>query len=349
MKKRVQDTVPKTRVLSPKARLWLILVLSVVLPDPFKSPFSLRAYLVNVVLYFSFTILGWSIVGFFVKRLRLRYSAPQEQLKRSVLQFMFIVLFTAFFSILVAIVVKMIFNNTTHFSWTDYVAHFKSMFILVVCTSVIFEVLYSFKRWDHAHREAELLRGENAIAQLETLKTQVNPHFLFNSLNTLSASISENPALAETFVEKLSDFYRYVLDTQHKNMVSLATELQFVKAYVFLQNIRFGQALEVVMEERSSTEEVFIPPLVLQMLLENAIKHNSLSQTRPLIVKLTIKEDEVVVQNKIYKKITPEPSTGLGLQNIRKRVEFLSGKTVKVQHTEEEFIVIIPLVTPEKI
>ncbi|HSY60454.1 MAG TPA: histidine kinase [Cytophaga sp.] len=334
-------------LLSNRKRVMLALIFSTVSSDPFAVPFSAKIYIIRVVLNFIFTLTAWYILRELVKFLRQKYATPQEQLKRFYIQFALTILFIVLYSLLLESTIGF-FVTGNGFQWQNYWGKVKFLCLAVFGISSIFEIIYSYTRWGHAYKEAELLRGENAIAQLETLKSQVNPHFLFNSLNTLSSIIAEKPAVAETFVDKLADFYRYILNTQHQNLVSIHTELEFVKSYIFMLSIRYENALHVVVEDQKSETEMYLPPLVLQMLVENAIKHNTISQSKPLTITISIDAGKAIVHNKIQKKMTMEPSTGLGLANIKKRIELLSSESIKVVHTKETFTVVIPLIHVDK-
>lgn len=197
--------------------------------------------------------------------------------------------------------------------------------------------------WRQTAIDAEKLKGENIISQYETLKNQVNPHFLFNSLNTLTSLVHVNPDLSVKFIKQLSEVYRYVLDSQHKELVDLATEIKFVHAYVFLQQIRFGQDLKVNIS-LPANYIIQIPPLSLQMLLENAVKHNIILEDEPLIVDIYLEGHQyIIVKNNLQVRNIGVESSGLGLKNIKARYEYLTSKPVQVVRTETEFMVKLPV------
>ena len=179
----------------------------------------------------------------------------------------------------------------------------------------------------------------------ESLKNQVNPHFLFNSLNALTNLVYEDQDLAADFIRQLSKVYRYVLETRSKEVVSLETEMKFVESYLFLQHIRFDDKLRVEASV-SGFENRLLPPLALQMLLENAIKHNTIAKDEPLTISIRVEEDMLVVKNNLQiKNIPTEESSGMGLANIKARYEFLSDKPVVVEKTESYFRVKLPLLS----
>lgn len=200
--------------------------------------------------------------------------------------------------------------------------------------------------WRKASLDTERMKREQMSTKYESLKNQVNPHFLFNSLNALTNLVYENQDMAADFIRKLSKVYRYVLDTQSQEVVSLEKEMAFVKSYLFLQEIRFDDKLKVNILI-DGYEQKMIPPMALQMLMENAIKHNTIAEEEPLTIDIYVEnKDTLVVKNNLQKKNIPiEESAGVGLKNITARYEFLSETKVEIQETASEFIVKLPLLS----
>lgn len=197
--------------------------------------------------------------------------------------------------------------------------------------------------WKETALTAEKLKYESMTARYESLKSQVNPHFLFNSFNALTNLIYEDKDLAAKFVKQLSEVYRYVLDTRDRELVSKEEELKFLESYLFLQKIRFGDNLRISIELDQVTTD--FPPLVLQMLIENAIKHNVISSDQPLTVRIFLSNNFIVVENTLQKKkVLAEESAGVGLSNIRLRYEFLTKQKVEVEESTEKFVVRIPII-----
>jgi len=197
--------------------------------------------------------------------------------------------------------------------------------------------------WRKSAIEAEQLRSEKLASQYQGLKDQLNPHFLFNSLNALSNLVYEDPDRSAAFIQKLSKIYRYVLDVQNEELVELEKEISFAKNYLELQKIRFEDSLEFKIE-LEKTVEVYLPPLSLQLLLENAIKHNIASQENPLFVHILQKGEELWVSNTFQPKSSKEESSkGIGLENIRLRYKHLCKQNIKITVTENEYLVQLPL------
>jgi PAS domain S-box-containing protein len=188
------------------------------------------------------------------------------------------------------------------------------------------------------------LQKENLQSQFEVLRQQVNPHFLFNSLNVLTSLIKLEPNLAEKFTEHLSKVYRYVLENKDNDLVDLKTELDFLDAYLFLLNIRFMDKIVVTINIDKDKHEMLILPLALQLLIENAIKHNSMSKKKPLCIDLYIDENSFLnVVNNLQERESYIASTGVGLKNIEHRYQLLEMPAPEFIKTEEKFIAKIPL------
>jgi LytS/YehU family sensor histidine kinase len=200
-----------------------------------------------------------------------------------------------------------------------------------------------FANWRKATVDAERLKKESVEAQYNNLKNQVNPHFLFNSLNALSNLVYQDQDKAVKFIKQLSEVYRYVLDSRNKEVVSLQEELKFIEAYAYLQQIRFGDKLKIEID--LAQVKSLVAPLAIQMLVENAIKHNEISEEHPLLISIYKNDEQLVVENTLQRKsIMVDESSGLGLENIKKRYEFLSKSAVQVNETNGKFVVKIPMI-----
>jgi two-component system LytT family sensor kinase len=203
--------------------------------------------------------------------------------------------------------------------------------------------------WRQSAIDVERLKSENLKSKFESLKSQVNPHFLFNSLNALSSLVYSDQDKAAEFILKLSEVYRYVLDHQNDEVVSLLEEIEFVKSYVYLNQIRFGKNLTVdFVSMNTISSDWMMPPVALQMLVENALKHNEVSNDHPLHIELILAEDTLVVKNNLNPISIPKrDSNGLGLSNIQARFEMMTSKKVAIEKTETTFSVRVPLLTIE--
>ncbi len=194
------------------------------------------------------------------------------------------------------------------------------------------------------------LQKESLQSQFDLLKQQVNPHFLFNSLNVLTSLIKLDPDLAERFSENLSKVYRYVLENKDHELVDLRTELQFLDAYILLLNIRFTDKLKVNINIPEDRLNDLIIPLAMQLLIENAIKHNAMSKSVPLSIEIFIdKENYLYIVNNLNERPSQLISTGIGLKNIEKRYLLLNNTKPVFEKTATQFIARIPLVTQDQI
>jgi len=192
------------------------------------------------------------------------------------------------------------------------------------------------------------VQKENLQSQFEVLKQQVNPHFLFNSLNVLTSLIKIDPDLAEAFTERLSKVYRYVLENKEKDVVSLSTELEFLNAYLFLLEIRFMKKLVVDIKIDKSYYDYQILPIAIQLLIENAIKHNTFSKARPLKIDVFVDDkNNLNIINNLNKRETQFASTGVGLENIIRRYALVSDKKPEFTQTNDLFVARLPLLKAE--
>jgi LytS/YehU family sensor histidine kinase len=219
----------------------------------------------------------------------------------------------------------------------------KIAFSFILVSSLITYAILFFKNWRESAVQQEKLKREQLALQYEALKSQVNPHFLFNNLNSLTSLIGSNPDKAIDFVKKLSEVYRYVLDQRDHELVALDLELKFLASYVYLQKIRFENNLEVEVEVNSGSFRVI--PLSVQMMVENAIKHNEISDKNPLVIRIyTTAEQFLVVENKLQKKFGSEGS-GSGIQNISERYGFFTDRKVVINLSDSVYRISIPLLT----
>lgn len=206
--------------------------------------------------------------------------------------------------------------------------------------------IFLLDQWKRSATEAERFKQENLEFRFDRLKNQVNPHFLFNSLNTLASLVYNNPDTASSFIRQMAKVYRYVLENRDKEMITLSEELNFMEAYFFLVKIRFEEGIDFVIEIAPGCKNLCLPPMTLQLLVENALKHNIVSVSKPLQIQIRAIGKTMEVLNNLQPKISPEPGTKTGLENISSRYAFLTDRIVSVLKTENQFIVKIPLLEP---
>jgi sensor histidine kinase YesM len=202
-----------------------------------------------------------------------------------------------------------------------------------------------FERWREMVDEAEQLKKENLQSQLEGLKGQVNPHFLFNSLNSLSSLISEDPEKAETFLDEMSKVYRYLLRTNEDGLTTLEAEMQFIHSYFHMLKTRYTDGLELETQINDQYLEYQLPPLTLQMLVENAVKHNMILKNSPLkILIMTTNSGKLVVSNNLQRKDRKVTSNKVGLSNIVNKYRLMKQDEIAVRDDGKEFAVVVPLI-----
>lgn len=211
----------------------------------------------------------------------------------------------------------------------------------------IYRLIYSIhKKQENKVKEQKIIAG-TASAKFETLKNQIDPHFLFNSLNVLSSLIEENPDNAQRFTTALSKVYRYVLEQKDKDLVSIDEELDFAKTYMNLLQMRFENSLTYEVLINKVDSEAKVVPLSLQLLLENAIKHNIISEQKPLHIQIYIENDVLVIQNNFQKKAVLQDGQGVGIQNIISRYHIITDRKVTIEQNEHAFTVKLPILTKQ--
>lgn len=226
----------------------------------------------------------------------------------------------------------------------DWVITITVSTLLVITILAVHERIYFFRSWRESELKAEQLKTQYAQAQYDALKMQVNPHFLFNSFNTLSSIIPEDPGKSVDFVNKMSEVYRYILLSNSKPLATIQEELEMARAYSFLLQTRFEEDFKIIING-DENQLGYIPPVSLQMLIENAVKHNEVTPDNPLSLLIDIQIDKIVVSNKITpKKLSQEDSTGMGLLHIKKRYEIIPQKGFEIQSLNNHFVVTLPII-----
>jgi hypothetical protein len=218
-------------------------------------------------------------------------------------------------------------------------------FFLVLLTSVVDFTVYSFNYYSSGQIKGIQLQREQLELQYEALRTQLSPHYLFNSLNTISSLISDNPKPSEEFARRLVQTYQYIIQSRDKKLVLIKDEIDFVKAYMYLLKVRFDESIITNINIQDSILSYQIPPLTLQILIENAVKHNYFSADEPLVVSIdTDQNGNLIVKNVNRKKDEMVDSFKIGLENIRKRYSYFTQEPIHVSD-KQVFQVILPLIT----
>jgi two-component system LytT family sensor kinase len=242
-----------------------------------------------------------------------------------------------------------------NFTTSEYIANFTASIFALAVVVILYEVVYFYRKWRENMVETAELRKEQVERQLEVLKSQINPHFLFNSLNTLSSLIQIDPQKADTFLEELATVYRYLLRKNSAELCNLEDELNFIKAYFHLLKTRYGENIQLQVCVAETMLKHQIPPLTLQLLVENAVKHNIISSGKPLIIKVYIHPAQLskfhtattklIVENNLQQKKNTIPSTKVGLNNILTKYRLLGFDSIEITQTEDSFRVVLPLIS----
>ena len=225
-----------------------------------------------------------------------------------------------------------------------YYALYSGLGLTMIATSM-WEADYTIKQWKNSLTEKEKLQQLTIQQEFETLKSQVNPHFLFNCFNTLSSLIAEDRKQAEVFLNELSKVYRYLLRNNEDGLSSLKTEVRFIESYYSLLKTRHGEAVQLSIETDKKYDHYLLPSLSLQMLVENAVKHNVLSKNKPLVIDIfTTAGNKLVVSNNLQLRTLKAPSNKIGLDNIKAKYELLNQPGFQVLKDQKTFSVVLPLI-----
>lgn len=227
-------------------------------------------------------------------------------------------------------------------SWDRIVESLPSTLLISFVLSLVFTAIGFFKAWKQSFIQAEKLKVEMMAYKYESLRNQINPHFLFNSLNVLSDLVYDDQAMAVKFIRQLSDLFRYVLDSRDKELVPLKDELEFIRSFTFLLKTRFEDKLKIDVDVQANPDE-YIVPMTLQLLIENAVKHNEVSEAFPLRISVRKVNDCLEVENNLQPKSVGDDSKKTGLKNITQQFAFFSEKPIKIITSDERYMVRVPI------
>ena len=300
-------------------------------------------YFINAFyVFFGFIIFGYPII-IAIKKLNSFMPWNDMWIKRLLFEITMICLL----SLLVAILVSYAFKLHLMSGGSEFVTiskYFTFSFIAALTFVMLIESLVFFHDREEAILKNEKLLRENLETRIKVIRNQINPHFLFNNLNVLSTLVYKDPAVADKFIIEFSKIYRYVLDMQSEKIVTVQKEIDFLKSYVYLLNHRFLQGLQV---EYNLSEKLFnygIPPLTLQLLTENVVKHNAISEENPVKINISSNGKKIIFSNNIRPRNEQTSSSGKGLKNIRERFKLLSDATPEITNNGKMFTVFIPLI-----
>ncbi|WP_111308402.1 2TM domain-containing protein [Confluentibacter sediminis] len=235
----------------------------------------------------------------------------------------------------------------SEFIVNEHIKNYQFGLWITLTIVIIFHVVYFYNKYQQYKIKEQKVIAGTASAKFDALKNQLDPHFLFNSLNVLTSLIEENPASAQKFTTSLSKVYRYVLEQKDKELVSVDEELNFAKTYMSLLKMRFEDSIVFEMPEQASNPESKVVPLSLQLLLENAVKHNIVTSSKPLHIKIYEDGNVLVIENNLQLKEIVKKSSGVGLSNIMQRYNLLTNRKINISKEANSFAVAIPMLTKQ--
>lgn len=310
-----------------------------------------KQLLINQVLIaLSIGYIGWELTR--ATALLIQRQLPGLQRMRHRLFVLIIALIVlSHFGYSLRVATHIIIDKKT-WDWPSLLDYSDTMGVVIFYTTVILTIYeggYLWMQWKQSAAEKERLIRSQWQAKYDLLKTQINPHFLFNSLNSLSSLIIENPQQAEKFADEMSNVYRYLLRNNDADLVTLAAELKFIRSYCNLLTTRYGEGFRLCIDVPSEAANYLLPSLTLQLLVENAVKHNIVSREQPLHVIIRVSgEDTLHIINNMQKKTITVSSNGIGLSNINNKFKLLNQKGISIEKTNDTFCVIVPLIPREE-
>lgn len=289
--------------------------------------------------------LGHSWIAVIIDR---RISWLEAPIKRALYAVLAMVFYSVFAFLLVELTMQAIVYGTFPKDFGNWAVQ-KSIVPLILSFIIGWSMAGRgfFVSWRRSEKKSQALKVEMLNYRYEALRNQINPHFLFNSFNVLSDLVYEDQELAVKFIRQLSDLYRYVLDSREKELVPLQEELEFIESFIFLLKTRFEDKIEVSMELQAQADEMIVP-MTLQLLIENAVKHNEASKKHPLKISVAREDGKIVVRNGLRIRSVGDDSKQTGLKNISQQYAHLSEQQltsyqIEIEETESEFVVRVPV------
>ncbi|PRX54837.1 sensor histidine kinase [Flagellimonas meridianipacifica] len=299
---------------------------------------------INWSVSLMFATTNWLIIRSILIVLRKKYPSLKDNKIRIPLFFLTIVLTVMIVDYMGNMLLGYIFNQSYNHPLRSRIV--LPIILISTMTMAIYEAVYYYVLLKNSIREEEQAKRAIVQSQLDTLRNQAQPHFLFNTLNTLRDIIDQNTREeAKEFVNRLSEVFRFILEAGNANLIELREELKFAEAYIHIQKERFGDNLQLDWQVPEPAKNKMIIPMSLQLLLENAVKHNVISKSKPLVITVEAENGHLIVSNKIRPKSTQLPTTKLGLKNIESRYRLIANKEVEIHKENGSFTVKLPLLT----
>ncbi|WP_294821638.1 2TM domain-containing protein [uncultured Flavobacterium sp.] len=306
------------------------------------------------LIQFLYVVVGYSMTLYMANKLVFvwmdrKFGTAGMKPKRLIIGFLASFAVSLFIIFLLRVFEDVVIEDKSlwEFFSNERISNYYAATIITLTISLLTHSVSFYRRYQENRVKEQKIIAGTASAKFETLKNQIDPHFLFNSLNVLSSLIEENPDSAQRFTTSLSKVYRYVLEQKDKELVSIQEELDFAKTYMNLLKMRFENSVYYELPQSVSSPDARVVPLSLQLLLENTVKHNIVSQQKPLYIRIFEQDGYLVVQNDYQKKEVLQDRRGVGLQNIVSRYAIISQRKVIIEQTEKHFTVKLPVLTKQ--
>lgn len=304
---------------------------------------NLETFLISYCWSFSISFTQWAGIQLIHGYLDLKISWIETPVKKVFIEILTFIIYSVTAFILIQFFNYYVWNGILPAqAWSSIIRSVPYTLIISFIISLIFTATGFFFAWKRSFQQAEKLKIEMLAYKYESLRNQINPHFLFNSMNVLSDLVYEDQALAVKFIQQMSDLFRYVLDSRDKELVPLKDELEFVRSYTFMLKTRFEEKLKIDIDVEPGADD-FIVPMSLQLLIENAVKHNEVSEAFPLRILIRKSGDSLEVENNLQPKNVGDDSKKTGLKNITQQYAFFSERPIRIITTDDRFLVRFPI------
>lgn len=337
----------KTNIISPFKSWWAFLLANlgmgiIITLLFFNFNFSIKRMAVAVLWSAAISVTQWLGHAYIQGKINDKYNWLKFPLQR----FIWTVISVVLYSVIAYIFVQSLMNwlvmgQSPLVTIRHEISYWALPVYISFFVSFITGAIGFFVNWKKSELIQEQLKSEMLTYKYEALKNQINPHFMFNSLNVLSELVHEDQDLAVKFIQQFSDMYRYVLDSQEHDLIPLEEELAFLEKYIFLLKIRFEEKLQVDIDLECSPQDLIVP-IALQLIVENAVKHNEVSSQHPLKIEIKREENKVFIKNKVQAKMEKLPSNKIGLKNLAQQYAFFN-EQIEVLEKESYFIVSLPI------
>lgn len=306
----------------------------------------LLEYIVTVGRTFPIVLILYILVSSVVNLLNKKLPWSENRMRRFIVELISILLLATVLAFVGAGVFMLCHEKELEHTHMFYALKaLRMLYFVLLLFFTVFEAIYQFQEKEKWLLLSEKYEKQHMRSQLEVLRNQVNPHFLFNSLNVLSTLIYKDVDKADRFIGEFAKVYRYLLDMERDSLVKLSEEMKFLESYIFLQKIRFGENLKIEISVDDRLKDKLIPPLAIQMLFENAIKHNVISAKAPLLIRMVNQNNVLVIENNLQLRKTEVVSTGVGQKNIQKRYQLISKLSPEFFMLDDAYIAKLPLIS----